>query len=130
MLMARSPSQKDPFMVIDESERPYVVAYGGRSPSKSPAARNKAGREFAKAAGIQPGAAPYMTALTTSSPRGSLGGNITPRSKFQQIGEQRWDNRHHMTPSLYNTVNHTFYKVSLALILWNNLKSVSNIPDF
>ena len=39
MLMARSPSQKDPFMVIDESERPPVVAYGGRSPAKSPMER-------------------------------------------------------------------------------------------
>ena len=47
MLMARSPSQKDPFVVIDESERPPVVAYGGRSPAKSPAERNRVNKEFA-----------------------------------------------------------------------------------
>jgi hypothetical protein len=81
MLMARSPSQKDPFMVIDESERPFVVAYGGRSPSKSPAARKKAAKDFARAAGLSGGVAPYMAAVTTSTPRGSMGGNITPRSK-------------------------------------------------
>ena len=46
MLMARSPSQKDPFMVIDESERPPVVAYGGRSPVKSPAQRRQVSNEF------------------------------------------------------------------------------------
>lgn len=44
--MARSPSQKDAFMVIDESERPPVVAYGGRSPAKSPAERRKTSNEF------------------------------------------------------------------------------------
>ena len=47
MLMARSPSQKDAFMVIDESERPPAVAYGGRSPQKSPAERPKLTKEFA-----------------------------------------------------------------------------------
>lgn len=46
MLMARSPSQKDPFMVIDESERPPVVAYGGRSPAKSPLERQRISGDF------------------------------------------------------------------------------------
>ena len=109
--MARSPSQKDPFMVIDETERPPVVAYGGRSPSKSPAARKKGGLDFAKAVGMQSGVGPYITAMN-STPRGSFGGLVSPRSKEQQVGEQRWDNRHHMTPSLFNSNNHTYYRVS------------------
>jgi len=51
MLIARSPSHKDPFMVIDESERPPVVAYGGRSPQKSPAERQKLSKEFSNQVG-------------------------------------------------------------------------------
>jgi hypothetical protein len=87
MLMARSPSQKDPFMVIDESERPPVVAYGGRSPAKSPAERKRASHDFAKANELTGASGPYMRALNISSPRGSqqlvMGGNVTPRSKQQ-----------------------------------------------
>jgi hypothetical protein len=74
MLMARSPSQKDPFMVIDESERPPVVAYGGRSPAKSPLERQRISGDFQKALG------PYIhTVVTTASPHGN--GVITPRTR-------------------------------------------------
>ena len=100
--MATSPSQKDPFMVIDESERPPLVAYGGRSPSKSPAERARMSREFAKQVG------PYVN----SSHKGIFDGNVTPRSNQQKVGEQRWDQRHHVSPSQFNTENHIFYKVS------------------
>ena len=112
-------------MVIDESERPPVVAYGGRSPSKSPAARKKAGIDFAKSAAAQGGVGPY---LVTTSPRGSFGGNVTPRSKHEQIGENRWDNRHHMSPSLFNTYNHTFYKVSKFLYSIHKLINLHDLP--
>lgn len=61
MLMASSPSQKDPFIVIDESERPPVVAYGGRSPSKSPSMRKKVSNEFSKATG------PYINAMSLTT---------------------------------------------------------------
>lgn len=37
-------------------------------------------------------------------------GNITPRDRGQFIGEQRWDMRHHVSPSQYNGTNHIFYK--------------------
>ena len=74
MLMARSPSQKDPFMGIDESERPPVVAYGGRSPAKSPLERQRISGDFQKAIG------PYIhTVVTTASPHGN--GVITPRTR-------------------------------------------------
>ena len=74
MLMARSPSQRDPFMVIDESERPPVVAYGGRSPAKSPLERQRISGDFQKALG------PYIhTVVTTASPHGN--GVITPRTR-------------------------------------------------
>jgi hypothetical protein len=39
-------------------------------------------------------------------------GNITPRDRAQFIGEQRWDMRHHVSPSQFNGTNHIFYKVS------------------
>ena len=39
-------------------------------------------------------------------------GNITPRDRGQFIGEQRWDMRHHVSPSQFNGTNHIFYKVS------------------
>ena len=75
MLMARSPSQKDPFMVIDESERPPVVAYGGRSPAKSPGERKRINKEFERAVG------PYIHSQVTPV-RGTPGnGTITPRNK-------------------------------------------------
>ena len=45
-------------------------------------------------------------------PTGSMG-NITPRDRGQFIGEQRWDMRHHVSPSQYNGTNHIFYKVSI-----------------
>jgi len=80
MLMARSPSQKDPFIVIDECERPPIVAYGGRSPSKSPAERIRASKEYAKVASP---AGPYMH-ITSTSPKASVGGgNVTPRNRQQ-----------------------------------------------
>jgi hypothetical protein len=43
-------------------------------------------------------------------------GNITPRDRGQFIGEQRWDMRHHVSPSQFNGTNHIFYKVSIVLI--------------
>lgn len=108
MLMARSPSQKDPFMVIDEAERPPVVAYGGRSPAKSPAERKRVSKDFERAMG------PYIHSKVAPSGFGSgNNGAITPRNRKQQAGELRWDNRHHVSPSLFNTCNHTFYKVGI-----------------
>jgi len=44
-------------------------------------------------------------------------GNITPRDRGQFIGEQRWDMRHHVSPSQFNGNNHIFYKVSIDLDL-------------
>jgi hypothetical protein len=44
-------------------------------------------------------------------------GNITPRDRGQFIGEQRWDMRHHVSPSQFNGTNHIFYKVSIELSL-------------
>jgi hypothetical protein len=43
-------------------------------------------------------------------------GNITPRDRGQFIGEQRWDMRHHVSPSQFNGTNHIFYKVSIKLM--------------
>lgn len=109
--MASSPSQKDAFIVIDESERPPVVAYGGRSPQKSPAQRKNQNYEFDRSAGN----GPYIYNSAISSPPNPNGfggsGTITPRSKNEQIGEWKWDGRHHVSPSQFNAINHTFYKV-------------------
>jgi len=29
------------------------------------------------------------------------------------LSEATWDNRHHITPSMFNQQNHTFYKVHI-----------------
>lgn len=115
MLMARSPSQKDPFIVIDESERPPVVAYGGRSPSKSPAERQTGlNPEFSQSA-TRPyiNVNPTETAAKRSGGFGFGSGTVTPRNRWQKFGEGRWDGRHHVSPSQFNTLNHTFYKVGI-----------------
>jgi hypothetical protein len=108
--MARTPSEKDPFIVIDESERPPVVAYGGRSPKRSPAERRSLNREFERI-----GAGPYIktTAVVSPTVSSAFGGSgtVTPRDKKAQVGEWRWDGRHHIAPSLFNKHNHIFYKV-------------------
>ncbi len=94
-------------MVIDESERPPVVAYGGRSPARSPMARQTINGDFQKALG------PYIhTVVTAASPHGN--GVITPRTRQQSIGEARWDLRHQVSPSAFNNTNHIFYKVSFS----------------
>lgn len=81
-------------MVIDECERPPVVAYGGRSPAKSPIQRKDLSKEFQNAAG------PYIkNTVTMTSPRGSFGGSVTPKNRNEKIGEERWDARHHVSPS-------------------------------
>ena len=81
-------------MVIDECERPPVVAYGGRSPAKSPVERKMMSKDFKNSAG------PYIkNTVTMTSPRGSAGGSVTPRNRKEMVGEERWDARHHVSPS-------------------------------
>jgi hypothetical protein len=75
--------------------RPPVVVYGGRSPLRSSACGS-------------PG-------RNNSKPRSPVAANKL-NEDGKPVCEMNWDQRHHIVPSMYNDVNHTYYKVVLFCI--------------
>ena len=77
-------------IVIDDKFRPPVASIGGLSPVRSP---SKGQRRIAQ-----------------------LGAERSERGRSEEgrlVEDSRWDQRHHVSPSLFNKQYHSFYKVRM-----------------